>query len=192
MSLNNKKSVLSLATIMAFRVLGLFMILPIFSAHAMTLPGATLTRIGIALGIYGLTQALLQIPFGLWSDRIGRKPIIALGLVLFALGSIVAALASNINTLILGRALQGTGAIGSATLALVADLTRDESRSKAMAFIGLSIGMAFSIAIIIGPIIFAWYQLSGIFWATAASQKKIAPATRNQLGGPKAFRLASM
>ena len=167
MSLNHRSSVLSLAMIMAFRILGLFMILPVFSAHAITIAGATPTRIGLALGIYGLTQAIFQTPFGLLSDRIGRKPIIATGLLLFATGSIIAALSTDITLLILGRAIQGMGAIGSTTLAFIADLTRDENRSKAMALIGLSIGMAFSAAMIIGPILFAWHQLSGIFWVTA-------------------------
>lgn len=168
MQIKNRPAVLSLAMIMAFRILGLFMILPVFSAHAVTITGATPTLIGIALGIYGLTQALLQTPFGLLSDRIGRKPIIAIGLSLFAGGSIICALSSNMTELILGRAIQGTGAIGSTALAYIADLTRDENRSKAMAFIGLSIGIAFSIAMVVGPVLFAWANLSGIFWVTAA------------------------
>lgn len=166
MSLRSTLAVPSLALIMAFRILGLFMILPVLSAHAVTIPGATPTLIGIALGIYGLTQACLQTPFGLLSDHIGRKPIIAIGLLLFAAGSLVAALATNIQELILGRAFQGTGAIGSTALAYVADLTRDESRSKAMAFIGLSIGLAFSVAMVLGPIVYGWKALSGIFWLT--------------------------
>lgn len=167
MQLKHRSAILSLTMIMAFRMLGLFMILPVFSANAVYIPGATVTLVGIALGIYGLTQAALQMPFGLLSDRIGRKPIIIVGLLLFAAGSVVAALSHTITSLIIGRALQGTGAIGSTTLALVADLTRDENRSKAMAFLGLSIGMSFSIAMIVGPIINAWFHLSGIFWATA-------------------------
>jgi len=162
-----RSAIFSLSMIMSFRMLGLFMILPIFSVAAAKLPGSTPTLIGLALGIYGLTQALLQIPFGMLSDRIGRKPVIAGGLVLFAIGSIVAALSHSLEGLILGRALQGAGAIGSTTLAMVADLTRDEHRSKAMAFIGLTIGFSFTIAMVLGPIINAWLQLSGIFWITA-------------------------
>ena len=157
----------ALASIMSFRMLGLFMILPVFSVYAQQLPGATTTLIGLTLGIYGLTQACLQIPFGMLSDRIGRKPVIFIGLILFFIGSVVAALSHSIYFLILGRALQGTGAIGSTVLALVADLTPVESRSKAMAFIGLSIGLAFTLAMIIGPVINHWFHLSGIFWLTA-------------------------
>jgi len=160
-------AIFSLAMIMAFRMLGLFMILPVFSAHATALPGATATLLGVALGIYGLSQAILQMPFGMLSDRIGRKPVIAAGLILFALGSIVAALSHSIYGIILGRTLQGAGAIGSTTLAMVSDLTRDENRSKAMAMMGLTIGFAFSIAMILGPIIYTWFHLSGIFWATS-------------------------
>ncbi|MCB1827686.1 MAG: MFS transporter [Coxiellaceae bacterium] len=167
MKLKNRSAVLSLTLIMAFRMLGLFMILPVFSAHAVQIPGATATLVGLALGIYGLTQAGLQMPFGWLSDRIGRKPIIVIGLLLFAAGSVVAALSHNITNLIIGRALQGAGAIGSTALALVADLTREENRNKAMAFLGLSIGMSFSVAMIIGPIVNSWFHLSGIFWLTA-------------------------
>ncbi len=152
---------------MAFRMLGLFMILPVFSSYVHKLPGATPTLIGFALGIYGLTQACLQIPFGTLSDKIGRKPVITAGLVLFALGSVVAALSHSIGGIILGRALQGAGAVGSTVLALTADLTRDEHRNKAMAFIGLTIGLSFMIAMVLGPIINHWFGLSGIFWLTA-------------------------
>ena len=162
-----RSATLSLATIMAFRMLGLFMILPVFSVVAEQLPGATATLVGIALGIYGLTQALLQMPFGMLSDRIGRKPIITVGLILFAIGSVVAACSHTIYGIILGRALQGAGAIGSTTLAMAADLTRDENRTKAMAFMGLTIGFAFSLAMVFGPIINTWFHLSGIFWVTA-------------------------
>lgn len=162
-----RSAVLSLAAIMAFRMLGLFMILPVFSVRAEGLVGASTTMVGLALGIYGLTQAILQMPFGALSDRIGRKPIIATGLVLFTLGSVVAAMSTSIYGIILGRALQGAGAIGSTTLALIADLTRDENRSKAMASVGLTIGAAFTLAMILGPIVNSWFHLSGIFWLTA-------------------------
>lgn len=159
--------VLILALIMACRMLGLFMILPVFAAHAQAIPGGTPTAIGLALGAYGLTQAILQAPFGALSDRIGRKSVVALGLFLFIIGSIVAALSHHMTGIILGRFLQGAGAIGSTILAWVADLTPDQHRSKAMATIGLIIGTSFALAMILGPLIYSHYQLSGIFWATA-------------------------
>jgi MFS family permease len=165
--MHEKRAISSIALIMSFRMLGLFMILPVFTVAAEKMPLATPTLIGLAFGIYGFSQACLQIPFGSLSDRFGRKPIILFGLVLFAIGSIIAALSHTIYGLIIGRALQGSGAIGSTLLALVADLTRDESRSKAMATIGLTIGFAFSIALVLGPTINAWFHLSGIFWMTA-------------------------
>ena len=152
---------------MSFRMLGLFMILPVFSVAAMQLSGATPKLIGITLGIYGLTQACFQIPFGMLSDRMGRKPIILFGLILFFIGSVISALSHSIYLLMLGRALQGSGAIGSTVLATVADMTPDHSRAKAMAFIGLSIGLSFTAAMIAGPVINHYFQLSGIFWATA-------------------------
>lgn len=152
---------------MSFRMLGLFMILPVFSAYIHKQAGATPLLIGLALGVYGLTQAALQIPFGYWSDHIGRKPVITFGLILFALGSLIAALSHHMGGIILGRALQGSGAIGSTVLALVADLTRDEQRSKAMAFMGLIIGLSFMLAMVLGPFVNALYALSGIFWLSA-------------------------
>ncbi len=160
-------AIAALASIMCIRMLGLFMILPVFSVYAAHVPNATATLIGITLGIYGLTQAIFQIPFGMLSDYIGRKPVIFAGLCLLILGSVICALSHSIYFLMLGRALQGTGAIGSTVLALVADLTRDASRGKAMAFIGLAIGFAFTIAMIAGPTLNHWFHLSGIFWATA-------------------------
>lgn len=151
---------------MSIRMLGLFMILPVFSAAAVHMPGATATLVGLALGMYGLTQSLLQIPFGMLSDRIGRKPVILLGLFLLFLGSVMAAFSHSIYFLIIGRALQGAGAIGSTVLAFLADLTSDRSRSRAMAVMGLSIGFAFTLAMIVGPMINHWFHLSGIFFAT--------------------------
>lgn len=166
-TIQERTSVITLALIMAFRMLGLFIILPVFTLYAHQLSGATPERIGFALGIYGLTQACLQIPFGSWSDKIGRKPIITLGLFLFALGSVIAAITHTIFGMIIARALQGAGAIGSTLLATISDVTRDEFRSKAMAIVGLTIGFAFTLAMILGPILNAWIHLSGIFWFTA-------------------------
>ncbi|QBQ53683.1 MFS transporter [Nitrosococcus wardiae] len=162
-----RRGLLSLAGIYSLRMLGLFLILPVFSLYAQDLQGATPTLIGLALGAYGITQALLQIPFGLLSDRIGRKPVITAGLILFALGSIMAAMADTITGVIIGRALQGTGAIAAAVMALVADLTREEQRTKAMALIGLSIGMSFAIALAVGPVLSQWIGVPGLFWTTA-------------------------
>ena len=155
-----------LTFIMALRMLGLFMLLPIFALYTNQIPFATPVLIGIALGIYGLLQACFQIPFGMISDHIGRKPVIMAGLVLLGIGSILSALSHSIYGIIIGRALQGAGAIGSTILAMIADLTRDEERSKAMALAGMVIGFSFAIALIIGPVINAWFHLEGIFWAT--------------------------
>lgn len=161
------KAIIATAGIFSFRMLGLFMILPVFSLYAKQFTGATPFLIGMALGIYGLTQALLQIPFGTLSDYFPRKNIIALGLVIFAMGSVIAALSHSIWGIILGRALQGAGAIGSASIALVADLTRDEQRSIAMAIVGIVIGLSFFIAMFLGPLFNHWLGLSGIFWFSA-------------------------
>lgn len=155
---------LMLASLFVFRLLGLFMILPVFSLYAPAeYLGSTADRIGLAIGIYGLSQALLQLPFGLLSDHFGRKPILYLGLSLFALGSLLAAYAHSINLVILGRAIQGAGAIGSTVLASIADLTQAEHRVKAMAITGILIGASFSLAFILGPIVANHFQLRGIF-----------------------------
>lgn len=162
-----KRSIAGLSSIFALRMLGLFMILPVFSLAADQYSGATPLLIGLAIGAYGLTQALLQIPFGMLSDRIGRKRVITIGLLLFAAGSVVAALADSIYMVIVGRLLQGSGAIAAAIMALTADLTRDEHRTKAMASIGISIGLSFSVALAAGAALEHWVGLSGIFWSTA-------------------------
>ena len=154
----------SLAAVFSVRLLGLFMIYPVFAAYAQQLSGATPYLIGEALGVYGLSQGLLQIPFGLLSDRFGRKRMIVIGLVIFGIGSIVAAVSTSIGGVIVGRVLQGAGAVGSVILALVADLTREESRTKAMATVGITIGTSFMIAVVAGPILANFIGVSGIFW----------------------------
>jgi len=163
-----RRAAVSLAAIFSFRMLGLFMILPVFMLHAADYAGATPALMGVAIGAYGMTQAFLQIPFGLLSDRLGRKPVIAFGLLLFAAGSALAAMADSIGMVIAGRALQGAGAVAAAIMALAADLTRDEHRTKAMAIIGMSIGMSFSVALVAGPVLDAWLGIAGIFWLTSA------------------------
>ena len=158
---------LSLASIFALRMLGLFLILPVFSIHARQMPGGeSLTLVGLALGIYGLTQAFLHIPFGMASDRYGRKRVIVLGLLLFAAGSFLAALATDIYVVILGRALQGSGAISAAVTALAADLTREQHRTKVMALIGSSIGLMFTVSLAAAPALDAVIGLAGIFALT--------------------------
>ncbi len=157
----------ALAGVFAMRLLGLFMIYPVFAGYARHLHGATPLLIGLALGAYGLTQGLLQIPFGLLSDRIGRKPMITIGLVFFGIGSVVAALSTSIAGVLLGRVLQGTGAVGSVILAFVADLTREEVRTKAMAIVGITIGLSAVAAIVIGPVLASFIGVPGIFWLTA-------------------------
>jgi MFS family permease len=162
-----KRALLALASITSTRMLGLFMILPVFAIYAQDLPNVTPTLIGLAMGIYGLTQAIFQIPFGMLSDRFGRKPIITIGLLMFAFGSVIAALSTSIIGIIIGRALQGSGAIAAAVLALAADLTREEHRTKAMGILGVSIGFSFTLALIIGPLLNRWIGVPGLFWFAA-------------------------
>ncbi len=162
-----KQAAVSLALIYAFRMIGLFMILPVFSLYAHQYQGATPLMIGLAIGIYGLTQGLFQLPFGFLSDRVGRKKMIVLGLLLFAAGSAVAAMAESIQQVVAGRALQGMGAIAAVVMALAADLTREEVRMRVMASIGMSIGFAFMISMIVGPVLAASVGMSGLFWVTA-------------------------
>ncbi len=167
MSPLERRAAAALAGIFSLRMLGLFMILPVFALYAEDLPGVTPVLVGLAIGIYGLTQAILQIPFGMLSDRIGRKPVIIAGLLLFAAGSLLAAWAESIGWIIAGRALQGAGAIAAAVMALAADLTREEHRTKVMAMIGLSIGVSFMVAMIAGPLLNQWIGVPGIFALTA-------------------------
>ncbi|MCZ6578849.1 MAG: MFS transporter [Gammaproteobacteria bacterium] len=166
MLVTEKRAAFSLALIYAFRMLGLFMILPVFSLYANNFDGVTPLLTGLAIGIYGLTQGLFQLPFGFLSDRFGRKKIIVLGLLIFAIGSIVAAEADSIYQVIGGRALQGLGAIAAVVMALAADLTREEVRLRVMAFIGMSIGLSFMISMVMGPLLAARYGLSLLFWIT--------------------------
>ena len=163
-----RRTVAALAGLYSFRMLGLFMVLPLLSLYREDIVGSSAFLLGLALGAYGLAQALLQIPFGLVSDRIGRKPVIVFGLLLFAGGSLWAAQAETIYGLIGGRVLQGAGAIASTVMALVADLTRDEQRTKAMAVVGMSIGASFALALILGPVLASWGGLSLVFNVTAA------------------------
>lgn len=161
-----KKAAFSLASVFGVRMLGLFMILPVFAIYGEQLAGYSPLWLGIAIGAYGLTQALLQIPMGILSDKYGRKPVILAGLVVFLIGSIVAALSTSIYGVVLGRAIQGMGAIASAVLALAADLSREEQRPKVMATIGMFIGLSFTFAMILGPIVADAFGLSGLFWFT--------------------------
>jgi predicted MFS family arabinose efflux permease len=158
---------IGLSGIFGLRLLGMFVILPVFAIYAEHLPGGdNLTLVGLAIGAYGLTQALLQIPFGWWSDRYGRKPVVYTGLVIFAIGSFVAALAPNIYIVILGRMLQGAGAISAAVMAMTADLTREDQRAKAMAMIGSTIGIAFALSLVASPWLDRMIGVPGIFALT--------------------------
>ena len=167
MTPGERRATFGLAGVYGFRMLGLFLILPVFALYADELHGATPLLTGLAVGVYGLTQALLQIPFGLLSDRIGRKPVILGGLLLFGVGSLIAAVADDIWWVIVGRAIQGSGAISAAVMALAADLTREENRTKAMATIGITIGVSFMLAMLAGPLLARLFGVSGIFWLTA-------------------------
>ena len=169
MTPTERRASASLATIFAARMLGLFLVLPVFALEATKYPGGDdPARVGMAMGIYGLTQAILQIPFGLASDRLGRKRVIIFGLMLFAAGSLVAAAAGSLNGLIFGRALQGAGAVSAAVTALLADQTRDEVRTKAMAIVGASIGLMFALSLIAAPLLAAQIGLGGLFVVTGA------------------------
>ncbi len=156
-----------LGTVFSLRMLGMFMVLPVLTTYGMALQGASEALIGLAIGIYGLAQAVFQVPFGLISDRVGRKPLIVGGLLVFALGSVIAAMTDSIWGVILGRALQGSGAIAAAVMALLSDLTREQNRTKAMAFIGVSFGVTFAIAMVLGPVITHALGLHALFWGIA-------------------------
>ncbi len=158
----------SLASIFALRMFGLFLILPIFAIHAKTLPdGDNAALVGMAMGIYGLTQACLQILFGMASDKYGRKPVIIVGLILFALGAVIAAMSNTVMGILIGRAVQGAGAISAAITALLADTTREEHRTKAMAMVGGSIGISFALSLVLAPVLYQRIGMDGIFILTA-------------------------
>ena len=162
-----RRSSVGLALIFALRMLGLFLVLPVFALEARKYPGGDdPALVGLAMGIYGLTQALCQLPLGMASDRWGRKKVIVLGLLVFAAGSLLAAMAGNLHTLLIGRALQGAGAVSAAVTALLADQTRDAVRTKAMALVGASIGLMFALALVISPLLAAHIGLSGLFLLT--------------------------
>jgi MFS family permease len=167
LSRNERRATIGLAAIYGLRMLGMFLILPVFALYAAHIPGGNNHfMVGIALGAYGLTQGLLQLPFGMLSDRIGRKKVIVFGLVLFALGSFVAAAATSVYGIIFGRVIQGAGAISAAVSALLADLTREEHRTKAMASIGATIGLTFAASLVMGPVLDKWMGVPGIFALT--------------------------
>lgn len=175
----------SLAGVFGLRMLGLFLILPVFAVHAPQLAGGdNLTLVGIALGAYGLTQAILQIPFGIASDRWGRKPVIYVGLLVFAAGSFLAASATDIWTAIAGRTLQGAGAISSVVVALAADLTREQHRTKVMAMIGGMIGFAFALSLVAAPALYKWIGMGGLFALTGVLCLLAMPVVRSLVPEP--------
>lgn len=163
-----KRAIGSLAAVVGLRMVGLFLIVPVLALYAHELPGATPLTIGIALGVYGLTQAAMQIPLGYASDKWGRKPIISLGVIIFAIGCIIAATSESIAGVTLGRAVQGAGAVAAAVFAFVGDFTRDSQRTKAMAVMGASIGAAFTASLVLAPILDRWIELRGLFWVAFA------------------------
>jgi MFS family permease len=189
----------SLASIYGLRMLGLFLILPVFAVYAKGVPGGdNITMVGLALGIYGLTQGLLQIPFGALSDKYGRKPIIAIGLTIMAIGSFIAAFATSIEWVIVGRAMQGAGAISSAVVAFIADSTRVEVRTKAMGMVGGTIGLSFALSLVLAPLVFDSIGVPGLFLITGvlsvaaifvSQSVPVPPVTeRTDLGPPPSLK----
>lgn len=168
MTTRERRAVTALAGIFSTRLLGMFLILPVFTLYAESLRGYTPFLAGFAIGVYGLVQAMFQIPFGLLSDRFGRRPVITVGLLVFAAGSVIAALSDSILGVIIGRALQGSGAVSAAVVALTADLTRESQRTKAMAIIGITVGASFLVSILLGSALNATIGVPGIFWLTSA------------------------
>lgn len=166
MTAGERRAVATLASLFSLRMIGLFMIMPVFAIYGRELTGSTPFLIGLAVGVYALAQALLQIPLSQLSDRIGRKRLVIQGMLLFAVGGAIAALSTSIWGVIIGRAIQGAGAISGVVMALLADLTRVEQRTKAMAAIGMSIGVSFGLAFVCGPFLAGHFGLSGLFWST--------------------------
>ncbi|OZI72195.1 MFS transporter [Bordetella genomosp. 12] len=165
---SERRASVALAGLFACRMLGLFLLLPVFAVAARGLPGGEdPARVGLALGMYGLTQAIMQIPFGLASDRWGRRPVVILGLLLFIAGSVVCARADDVFWITMGRAIQGAGAISAAVTAWLADATRDEVRTRAMAMVGASIGLSFALSLVLAPVLVGWWGLHGLFWTIA-------------------------
>ena len=168
MTAMERRASATLSSIFALRMLGLFLVLPVFALEARKYPGGDdPAMIGLAMGIYGLTQGILQIPFGIASDKLGRKPVIILGLLVFAFGSVWAGCADNLQSLLVGRALQGAGAVSAAVTAMLADLTRDVVRTKAMALVGASISLMFALSLVLSPWLVGWIGLPGLFFLTA-------------------------
>ncbi|RKZ13588.1 MFS transporter [bacterium] len=164
---HERRTVVSLAGIYLLRLLGMYMVLPVLGLHAAQLPGATPLLTGLSVGAYGLAQSALQIPFGVWSDRFGRRRVIAVGLLIFAGGSVLAAMAPNVAWLVVGRVMQGAGGISAAVVALLADATRPVFRARAMGILGASVGIAFAIGMIAGPGLAARFGVPFLFWLTA-------------------------
>lgn len=186
-----------LALLFASRMLGLFLLTPVFAVAATSLPGGNdALKVGLALGAYGLAQAVLQIPLGMASDRFGRRPVIMAGMVLFILGGVVCALAQSVDGIIVGRVLQGLGAISAAITAWVADATRPEVRTRAMAMVGGSIGLSFAASLVLSPVLVGWFGLSGLFWAIsllgfvclllATFAVPVVPAVQQAMSGARA------
>ncbi len=189
-----RRASLSLAALFMCRMLGLFLLLPVFAVAAKGLPGGSdPARVGLALGMYGLTQAFMQIPFGLASDRWGRRPVVVFGLVLFVIGSVVCAVSDDLFWITIGRAIQGAGAISAAVTAWLADATRDEVRTKAMAMVGASIGLTFAVSLVLAPVLVGWGGLTGLFWTIAAlGVAALAVAAWVVPAAPPAPRVASV